>query len=93
MADMPEEHNLGSTEALVRYVQERSDDIEKAVLYPPGGVITNNGVVVRGPFVQFALVLHLADRTQAVFGNDVEAVLNDGILNRMRIRIELGTGK
>jgi hypothetical protein len=90
MADMPEINNLGTTEALVKYVQERSDDIEKAVLFPPGMTLAQNGVRVMGPFDQFALVFHLTNgRSQAIFGGDVEAVLNDGILYRMRIRIEL----
>lgn len=82
-----------SIDDIVRHLKERADDIEKAVLYPPGGHIAQHGVPVSGPVDQFALVFHLTNNQQTVFGRTVEAILNDGILNRMRIPIELGVGR
>lgn len=95
MDDKPEVNKFGSTEALLKELKERSDDFEKAVLFHPGGYITDrNGVQVMGPFPHYALVFTLASgQSKAIFGADVEAVLNDGILNRMRIPIELASGK
>ncbi len=74
--------------------QERSDDIEKAVLYPPGFVLTYFGQQQSPPCSQFAIMLHMLDSDRKmIFGDDVEAVLNDGILNRMKIPIELAKNK
>ena len=78
--------NTGNTEALVRLIQEQSDDIEKVVIpqYP--------FVVLEGEQVEAGLIIHLVSGRLRIIPNktDAEAVLNDGILNRMKIHIELG---
>ena len=87
--DGPQLEDFGSTEALLKEIQERSDDIEKAVILPPGFVFTYLGQAKSLPLKQFGLVLHFANERKVIFGDDVAVVLNDGILNRMRIQIEL----
>jgi hypothetical protein len=75
---------------LLRFIQERSDDLEKVVLLPPGVAPAQDGVLVGLPVNQFILMLHFVDgNRKAIFGDDVELVLNDGILHRMKIHIEL----
>ena len=80
--------NTGGTPELVRYIQERSDDIEKVVI-PQHPCIA---FPATGEQVEAGLVIHLIGGDLKIIPNkqDAEAVLNDGILQRMRIRIELG---
>jgi hypothetical protein len=89
MSDSPREERFGSTQALVKEIQERSDDIEKAVLIPPGYVLTYRHQPQSSPLDRWGLMLYFTTDRKMIFGEDVEAVLNDGILNRMKIRIEL----
>src|SRR5436190_14533974 len=82
---------LGSTEAVLKRIQERSDDFEKVVLHPPGGQFTQHGRATSEMIPYFVMTFHLVSgRKHSIFGSDVETVLNDGILNRMKIKIELG---
>lgn len=83
-----EKWNAGGTCELLRYIQERSDDIEKIVI-PQYPCIT---FPASGEQVEAGLVIHLIGGDLKIIPNkqDAEAVLNDGILHRMRIRIELG---
>lgn len=79
--------NAGGTEGLLKYIRERADDIEKAV-------IPQHLAIVFQPSqeqVQAGLVLHLVSGEVLIVREkeDAEAVLNDGILNRLKIRIEL----
>lgn len=78
--------NAGNTPELVRIIQEQSDDIEKVV------IPQHPYIVLEGEQVEAGLVIHLISGRLRVIPNktDAEAVLNDGILNRMSIRIELG---
>ena len=78
--------NAGSTPELVRIIQEQSDDIEKVVI-PQHPYIT-----LEGEQVEAGLVIHLISGRLLIIPNktDAEAMLNNGILKRMKIRIELG---
>ena len=79
--------NAGGTEGLLQYIRERTDDIEKAVIPQHLSVVFHPGEEE----VEAALVLHLISGETLIVQEkaDAEAVLNDGILNRMKIRIEL----
>jgi len=79
--------NAGGTEGLLKYIQERTDDIEKAVIPQHLTIVFQPG----NEQVQAAMVLHLISGETLIVRDkeDAEAVLNDGILNRMKIRIEL----
>ncbi|HEX4142974.1 MAG TPA: hypothetical protein VHY91_05450 [Pirellulales bacterium] len=90
---MPGETNradFGSVEAVVAYLKERADDIEKAVI-PQSEVIS---IPETGEEIPAGMVLHMVnDRTKIIMPPAAEAILNDGILNRLRIKIELGRAK
>jgi hypothetical protein len=79
--------NAGGTAGLLNYIREKADDIEKAV-------IPRHLSIVFHPSeerVEAGLVLHLVSGELLIVNKkqDAEAVLNDGILNRMKIKIEL----
>lgn len=80
--------NCGGTPELLKYIQERSDDIEKVVI-PQHPFIA---FPATGEQVEAGLVIHLIGGDLKIIPNrqDAEAILNDGILHRMKIRIELG---
>jgi hypothetical protein len=85
--------DYGSSERFLKEIQERSDDIEKIVLLPPG-LIGTAGVRVDPPTEGISLLIRFLDGTgqRAIHPDDVEIILNDGILNRMRIKIEVFRG-
>jgi hypothetical protein len=92
MADVPYIESHGDSAALLRFFQERSDDIEKVVLYPPGSVLTFKGQPQSAPSSTFSLLVHfLSDDRRLIFGGDVELLLNDGIFSRMKIPIKLSS--
>lgn len=77
---------------LVRYIHEQSDEVKKAILIPPGFAYVDRGVELLPPVDVFTLVLYVANGDPIVLRDDpVEAILNNGILNRRHIRIELWT--
>jgi hypothetical protein len=89
---MLEEDDFGSSESVLRDIQERSDDIEKAVI-PQSSVITvydpNNHLDAEE--VEAGMFRHMVEgNLKIVHPKDAELILNDGILNRMKIKIELG---
>lgn len=80
--------DFGSSEELLRYIQEKSDDIERVVIIPPGAVVTYMGVP-QAPIEEFKAMLYLCNGERKVIGTtDAEILLNDGILNRMKLKIE-----
>ena len=82
-------NDFGSTEALVKDIQERSDDITKVVLLRKKNALTRNGA----SFLDLSntgMILHfVGGKARLVTIQDAQAILNDGILNRMKIRIEI----
>lgn len=94
MNDKPISEDFGSSSALLKEIQERSDDIEKAVILPPGYSLSRDGKQTSKPFPTFLLMLFFVNGDRKIMhGDDGEMVLNDGILNRMRIRIEFAKGE
>jgi hypothetical protein len=95
MDDVPNIEDFGSSEALLKRIQERSDDIEKAMIIPPRWYrATTEGKQMSAPLPHFAMILCFINGDRKMIkGADVEMVLNDGILNRMKIRIELAEGR
>jgi len=82
------EWNTGGTAETLQYIKEKSDDIEKVVIPQSQFIIFPK----TGERIEASLVLHLIGGALKIVPNkrDAEAVLNDGILNRMKIKIELG---
>lgn len=90
MSDDYQMDKYESSGELLRVIQERSDDIERAIVTPPGFVMENpDGRKVRFP--AFTLIFKTVSGQQLVVGkDDAEVVLNDGILTRMKVPIQLG---
>ena len=93
MSDEPTRfQDFGDSATLLAYIKERSDDLEKAVI-PQMQFVTltgKDGIVAN---IETGMILHLSDgHNKLLTPTDAEIVLNDGILNRMRIRIELFRG-
>jgi hypothetical protein len=85
--------NSGGTAELLRYLQEKSDDIEKVVIpQHPFITVYDRNNRQQAERVEAGLVVHWLNGKWTIVPNqqDAEAVLNDGILNRMKIKIELG---
>ena len=86
-----EERSFGSSEAVLRFIQERSEDIEKAVIPQFPTIVLSDGGEPEER--EAGLVLHMLDGYMTILHpKDAELVLNDGILTRMRIKIELYRG-
>ena len=88
MTDQPEFTNFGSSDKLLAYIKEKSDDLERVEILPPGAGIRYKGQLV-GTTQEFQMMLCLIGDQRKVIGQrDAELLLNDGILSRMNIRIE-----
>lgn len=77
-----------SAKEVIDYIKARADDISNAQI-ACGGVITvkqENGQEIIAPNAGMILVM-MGGENLLVHKDDVAAVLNDGILNRMRIPI------
>jgi hypothetical protein len=86
---MIERTDFGSVENVLRFIQERSDDIERVVI-PQAASLQDSQTGKVIPNV--GLIIWWVDRKKSfIFHEAAELVLNDGILNRMQIRIELRT--
>jgi hypothetical protein len=83
-------HDFGGSAELLRHFQEKSEDIEKAVIpqVSPLGLSYMNQHVSNVPGVGMILYMIDGDR-QMISREDAEILLNDGILSRMKVRIEL----
>jgi hypothetical protein len=88
---MPDESrvtNFGSSEKLLAFIKERSDDIEKVVILPPGTWVMEGARHVE-TLQEFQMMLCLVNNQRKVIGQtDAELLLNDGLLTRMNIHIE-----
>ncbi len=92
MAEEPESIDFGSSERLLAFIKERSDDIEKVVILPPGTWVMDSGRHVE-TLQEFQMMLCLVNQRRKIIGQqDAQRVLNDGILNRMNIPIEFFGG-
>lgn len=85
-----EQSKFETDKELMRFIQEKSDDIEKAVIPQMHEVAFTHPDRPGGVLIKAGMILHMiSGTTQIVHPEDAEMVLNDGILNRMKIRIEL----
>jgi hypothetical protein len=84
-------HDFGDSQNVLRYIQEKSDDIQEVEipLYPFGH-LTQDGVPTGEVLHDVGLIVHCVKGNKLfIHKNDAELVLNDGILNRMKIPIKL----
>jgi len=79
----------GDSKNLLRIIQERSDDFSEAVLVPPGWRVADGGVPISPVLEKTVLVLVKATggHLSVPADQDIEMILKDGILDRMRIPI------
>jgi hypothetical protein len=90
---MLEPQDFGSSEAALRYIQEKSEDIEKAVI-PQSLTILVSAPGMPNTELEAGMVLHMLNgHRKIIHPVDAELILNDGILHRMKIKIELFRGK
>ncbi len=84
---MYEQEEFGTVENVLRFIQERSDDIERVVIPQAASLIDKQ----TGDLIpDVGLIIWWVDGTKSfIFHEAAELTLNDGILNRMKIRIEL----
>lgn len=83
--------NFGEGDGVLLYVKEKSDDIEHVVipLFKVGSLPTDGRSPVH-EYEDVGLILFMVNGdTQLIHKADAERVLNDGILNRMRIDIRI----
>jgi hypothetical protein len=85
---MAEFQDHGSSEALLASIKDQADDIERAVIPRTEKVSIqgNDGKVI---VTEAGIVLHLVGGGfRVLHPKDAELILNDGLLNRLRIPIE-----
>ena len=89
MSQNPSEpYELPSGQQLLRLIQEKSDDIEKVVIPQSPGVLSFMGTPIAS-LEKYGMIIHMLQQRCLIGRPDAELILNDGILSRMGIRIEL----
>ena len=90
MADQPENYQFNSPDELLKYLKEKSDDIDRLT------VPVKADILFTGPEGQqivdrnVGAILNLCDgRSIVIAPETANALLNDGILNRLGIEIKL----
>lgn len=73
---------------LLSHIKEKSDDIEKVMIFEHGCAILDRGLPVtfHEPIM---VIFFMSGMTYFLKSEDYERVLDDGILERMRIPIEI----
>jgi hypothetical protein len=79
----------GDSNHFLKLIREKSDDFSEAVLVAPGWRVAANGVPVSPVLEKTILLLVKANGgyIPVPADHDMELILNDGILERMRIPI------
>ena len=91
--EMPKTIKFPSSQALIADIKERSDDLEKVVIIPPGTWKVLNGRLV-GMAGEFQLMLCMVGGDRYEIGQtDATLLLEDGILERMDIKVEWLNGR
>ena len=92
MAQEPEFTDLGSSDALLAYIKSISDDIEKAVIPQTPEIFLTDGQQTIGHYPVGMVLYMVNSHMKFLHHKDAEILLNDGLLNRLRIKIELFHG-
>ena len=77
-----------SSAELLTFIREKADDIEKVVIPNTGSsILTFHGMSVN--FINdLGMIIHTLQQRILVGESNAEVILNDGILGRMRVKIE-----
>ena len=87
--ERPRYEKFASSEELLAFIKEKSDDIDRVVIPQMSELqISYRGMPVTKTD-KVGMILHMIDHMSVLVPSDAEMVLNDGILNRMNIKIEL----
>ncbi|HYH64434.1 MAG TPA: hypothetical protein VD866_07025 [Urbifossiella sp.] len=79
--------HYGGAEGLLQFMQERVGEVSRAVIYPPGSVVTFCGRVMTNPSRRYGILLHFPTVRRLVMGRDAARLLNDGMLTRAGVPI------
>ncbi len=81
----------GNSQNLLKLLQEKSDDFSEVVIVPPGWRVAVNGSPISPVLEKIILVVaKVGGGVIAVTADvDIGLLLNDGILDRMRIPVRL----
>lgn len=87
--ELPIAEDFGNSENLLKFFKDRADDIESVSITPgPTVTITHMGQPY-GNISGVGMIVNMTDKRRLIKREDAELLLNDGLLNRLRIRIEL----
>ena len=92
MPELPEEHHFASLEGLLAYLREHTDDIDSIVIPIHDGVmfVGPKGDKLNMPGVG-AILKFCSGRTKVIHREAAEALINDGVLQRSKIKCMLDT--
>lgn len=89
MAEDIRVHDFGDSQRVLAFIQERSKELEHVVIPQlPSLTLTNDGVHYTNVEVGMVLEFMGGDR-EFITPRDAEVVLNDGVLNRLKVEIRL----
>ena len=86
--EQPEYKDFETSEGLLAFIRAKADDIEKVVIPARGNtVVTYRGKPI-STFEDLGMVIHTLQHRILVSKATADVILKDGILGRMRIKIE-----
>ncbi len=89
MAEDVRVHDFGDSQRVLAFIQERSKEFEHVVIPQlPYLTLTHDGIDYTNVEVGMVLEFMGGDR-EFITPRDAEIVLNDGVLNRLKIQIRL----
>jgi hypothetical protein len=85
--------DAGGSDGLLKFFQEKSDDVERVIIGngQPFRMVDRKTGTEQGLDGYLLVCLCGGDYFSVATKSDAELILNDGILNRMKIKIELNT--
>ena len=87
--ESPIVEDFGNSENLLKFFKDRADDIE-SVSITPGPIVTIKHMGQSyGNVSGVGMIVNMTDKRRLIKREDAELLLNDGLLNRLRIKIEL----
>lgn len=87
--EQPEYKDFDSSEGLLAFIREKADDIEKVVIPASGkSIVTFRGIPISA-LEDLGMVIHTLQHRILVGKSNAEVILKDGILGRMRIKMEV----
>ncbi len=90
MDDQPKNKQFASSEELLRFLRERCDDIDSVVIPVQEGVTQLGPEGQRNTITGVGAIIRLCDGSlNTIHRHDAEMLINDGVLQRLRIKCVL----